>query len=161
MAAVTADQIRLERALESKVMSTATVGTANTVYIGTLCAFKPASARVWNATPTASWTLAGIVEGVVNDSGTPIAAITGNTAGTIKVRYSWGQEALFTLITAARTYTNINKTAIMKTNNEVDGTAVGTALVRMQVGAIVEQEAASLATVWVAIRRFGTGAATG
>lgn len=161
MAAVTADQIRQERALEGKVFSTAAVGTSNVVYIGCLLAFKPGSARVWNATKTASWSLAGICEGLVNDSGNFLSTITGNTAGTVKVRYSWGQEALFTLLTGARTFTNLNKTALMATNNELDGTAVGTAALRMSVGMIVEAETSTLSTVWVKIRQYGVSAAAG
>jgi hypothetical protein len=161
MAAVTADQIRKERATNLKEFATAAVVTGQTVYIGTLVCFPPGSARVRNGAATANYTLAGICEEVINDSGAPLSAITGNTAGTVRVRYSYGHEVSMILLTAARTYTNLNKTALLKTNNELDGTAVGTAAVRVQVGAIVETDAASLATVWVAIRRFGTGAAAG
>jgi hypothetical protein len=151
MAAVTADQIRQERAVHLKVYETAAVVTSNVVYVG--------SARVLNGAATANYTLAGICEGIVNDSGSFQSTITGNTAGTIRVRYSWGQEALFTCITAMYTFTNVNKTALLKTNNEVEGTAVGTAAVRVSVGAVVELQSTN--SVWVAIRRFGTGAATG
>jgi hypothetical protein len=159
MAAVTADQIRQERAVHLKVYETAAVVTSNVVYVGCLLCFKPGSARVLNGAATANYTLAGICEGIVNDSGSFQSTITGNTAGTIRVRYSWGQEALFTCITAMYTFTNVNKTALLKTNNEVEGTAVGTAAVRVSVGAVVELQSTN--SVWVAIRRFGTGAATG
>lgn len=161
MAAVTADQIRKERALHLKEYSTAAVFTGQTVYIGTMLCFPPGSARVRSAAATASYIFAGICEEVINDTGSPLSAITGNTAGTVRVKYSYGHEVSMILLTAARTYTNINKTALVKTNNELDGTAVGTAAVRIQVGAIVETDAAALATVWVAVRRFGTGVAAG
>ena len=159
MAAVTADQIRQERALNLKVFETAAVVTGQTVYLGTLLCQAPGSARVRNGAATANYVCVGIAEELVNDSGSFLSAITGNTAGTVRVKYSWGQEALFTLITAARTYTNINKTALLKTNNELEGTAVGTAAVRIAVGQIVEFETAG--TVWVGIRRMGTGNAAG
>jgi hypothetical protein len=161
MAAVTADQIRKERSLHTKEYATAAVFTGQTVYIGTLLCFPPGSARVRNGAATANYICAGICEELINDSGSPLSAITGNTAGTVRVKYSYGHECSFVLITAARTYTNINKTALIKTNNELEGTAVGTAAVRIPVGTIVETDAAALATVWVAIRRFGTGNATG
>ena len=159
MAAVTADQIRQERAVELKVYETAAVVTSNVVYVGCLLSFKPGSARVMNGVATANYRCAGICEGIVNDSGSFVSTITGNTAGTVRVRYSYGQEALFNCITAMYTYTNINNTALLKTNNEVEGTAVGTAALRQSVGAIVQLQSTN--SVWVAIRRFGIAAATG
>ena len=159
MAAVTADQIRSERATELKAYNTYAVVTSQTVYIGTLVSSAAGSNRVRGGAATANYICRGIVEEVINDSGSPISAITGNTGGTVKVRVSWGQEALFSCITAMYTYTNVNKTALLKTNNEVEGTAVGTAAVRQSVGMIVDLESTNL--VWVKIRQMGTGAASG
>lgn len=159
MAAVTAGQIRIERAIEDKCYETFAVVTSQTVYIGTLVSSAPGSNRVRGGAATASYVCRGVVESVVNDAGGFLTAITGNTAGTVKVRVSYGQEILISCLTAMYTYTNINKTALLKTNNEVDGTAVGTSALRQSVGMIVGLESTNL--VWVKVRQMGTGAAAG
>ncbi len=159
MAAVTADQIRIERGVQNKVYATYAVTTSQTVYIGALASWAPGSNRVRSGAATANYRCAGLVESVVNDSGSFISAITGNADGTVKVRVSYGQEILITCITAMYTYTNLNKTALLKTNNEVEGTAVGTAAVRQAVGMITELQSTNL--VWVKLRAIGTGDAAG
>jgi hypothetical protein len=160
MAAVTADQIRIERAVQDKVFETYAVTTSQTVYIGTLVSFAPgAPARVRSGAATANYRFAGIVEEVINDSGSFLSAITGNADGTVRVKVSYGQEALITCITAMYTTSNLNKTALLKTNNEVEGTAVGTAALRQAVGMITEMQSTNL--VWVKLRQVGTGDASG
>ncbi len=160
MAAVTADQIRIERGIQNKVYTTYPVVTSQTVYIGTLVSHAPGgSGRVRSGAATANYKFAGVVESVVNDSGSFISAITGNADGTVKVRVSYGQEILITCLTAMYTSTNLNRTALLKTNNEVDGTAVGTAALRQAVGMVTQLESTNL--VWVKLRAIGTADAAG
>lgn len=159
MAAATTDQLAKERGTANKQYDTAAIVTNQTVYVGTICVFPPGSARVRNGVKTASYTVAGLVEEIVNDSGAAISAGTGNTAGTVRARFSYGQDLLMNIITAARTYTNINKTMLLSTNVDVDGTAVGTALVRIAVGVLRDYETAALG--WIGLRVMGTGNAAG
>lgn len=154
MAAVTADTIRAERAVEDKVETILPIKTASTVYVGALANISTLN-RLVNATAAASERPGGIVEEIINDSGSVISAGTGNTAGTVKARISWGHEVLMAVRTAAATYANHGKNVFVSNNNEVtDTTAAGTAGVRVKIGSIAEFNGAKT-EAWIALRRYG------
>lgn len=154
MAAITADKIRDERAVSQKVETILPIKTSSTVYVGGLANISTLN-RVVNATAAASERFGGLVEEIINDSGNVISAGTGNTAGTVKARISWGHEVLIAVRTAAQTYTNHGKNVFVSTNNDVtDTTGAGTAAVRVKVGMIAEFNGAKT-EAWVALRRYG------
>ena len=93
MAALTADKVRDERSIQEKTESTFSVATSATVYVGSLLNFNTAG-RVVAATAAASRRFAGVCEAIVNETASALTAATGNTAGTVKVRVSWGHEVL-------------------------------------------------------------------
>ena len=154
MAAITADKIRDERAVAQKVETILPIKTASTVYVGGLANISTLN-RVVNATAAASERFGGLVEEIINDSGSVISAGTGNTAGTVKARISWGHEVLMDVRTAARTYANHGKNVFVSNNNDVtDTTAAGTAAVRVKIGMIAEFNGVKT-EAWVALRRYG------
>ena len=160
MAAVTAERSTDSRSLHNKTEETFAITTANTVYVGALVNHVTSTGRVASATAAASRRFAGIVEAIVNDSGSVITAGTGNTAGTIKARVSWGHEVLLAVLTAARTFANLNKNVYVGDNASVtDTTGAGTAAVRVKVG-MITQFGATTSTAWVALRVYGEADAT-
>lgn len=161
MAAITADAIREERATNNKVVETIAVTTSNTVYIGALVNFVASTGRVASATAAASRRFAGIVEGIVNDSGSALTAITGNTAGTVKVRVAYGHQVKLACLTALRTYSNVSKYVYVGDNNSVtDATGAGTAAVRVVVGTLAGFTSSAKTLGWVELRRIAETGAT-
>ena len=155
MAAITADKIRDARNVQNKTESTFAIATAATVYVGGFVNFNTAG-RVTGATAAASRRFAGVVEEIINESASAISAATGNTAGTIKARVSWGHEVLADILTAARTYANLGKNLFISNNNDLtDTTGAGTAAVRVKVGALTEITNTAKSQGWVALRVFG------
>lgn len=154
--AITADKIRKARTLGQKVVEVGTVKTAATVYIGGLVSYQ-ATGRLAAAANAANATFAGVVEEVINETGSPLSAITGNTAGTVKVRYSYGHEVLVTIATVLRTTTSIGKECFAKDNDTVtDTTGAGTAGVRVRVGVLTDTSITSNSTTaYCALRRRG------
>lgn len=159
MAAVTADQISSIRGTNDIIEETVAIATAGTVYLGTLAVFTTAG-RIANGTAVASRRFAGEVVEIVNDSGSLITAATGNTAGTVKARIRYGHQILVGVKTSSRTFTNLGKTGLLYTNNDVSGTSVGTAGVRIPVGQIVQFADANKTTAWVWLRQVGDATAT-
>ena len=156
MAAITADKIRPERSLGHKLETVFTVTTAATVYIGGFVNHVVSTGRVTGAAAAASRRFAGVVEDVINDTGGALSAITGNTAGTVKVRVSWGHEVLSDINTAARTFANLGKNVFVANNNDLtDTTAAGTATLRVKVGMVTEFTNSAKSQAWVALRVFG------
>lgn len=160
MAAITADALREERATNNKVVETIAVTTSNTVYIGALVNFVASTGRVASATAAASRRFAGIVEGIVNDAGGTLSAITGNTAGTVKVRVAYGHQVKLAVLTAAQTFTNVSKYVYIADNNSVtDATAAGTAGVRVVVGSLAAFTSSAKTSAWVDLRRLSDAGA--
>lgn len=138
------------------------IATSATLYIGALANFN-AAGRLVDASNTAAQTFAGLVIEPLNDSGNPLSALTGNTAGTIKARIRWGHEVKLGVITSARTTTNLTKTAFVKDNQNVAGaTNAGTALKRIPVGTIGNFTDSTKAFAYVKLTRtLGSTAALG
>ncbi len=154
MAAATADQISTVRGLAEATIELAAIKTGVTLYAGTLVC-KNSIGRLVDGANTAAYTMAGELIEIVNDSGAVLAAGTGNAAGTVKARYRWGHQMLVTVLTAARTYSNLNRNVYLLSNVEVtDLTAAGTAAVRVIAGTLIDF-GSSTATGWVAIRKTG------
>jgi tartrate dehydratase beta subunit/fumarate hydratase class I family protein len=154
MAAITADKIRDSRSIQNKIEDTFTVRTADTVYVGALVNFDTGG-RVQSATAAASKRFAGVVEEIVNETGSALSAGTGNTAGTVKARVAWGHEVWVAVKTAARTFANLGKNVFISTNDDVtDTTAAGTATLRVKVGQLTSLNSAKTHG-YVALRVFG------
>jgi hypothetical protein len=152
--AITADKVRKTRANGQKLIDLVAVTTAQTVYIGALVDYVATTGRVRAAANTTSHVFAGMVEALVNETGSPLTAITGNTAGTVKVVISWGHEALVTIETVLRTVRSIGCEVFAKDNDTVtDTTGAGTAGVRVRVGTLTARVGTTQA--WVALRRRG------
>jgi len=159
--AITADKIRYSRATNNRVDDVFAITTSNTVYVGALVNFVTSTGRVASATAAASRNFAGVVEEIVNESGSAITAATGNTSGTIKARISWGHEVLVNVKTAARTFANVGRNLFVFDNDAVtDTTGAGTAAVRVKVGALSRFEASDKSTGWIALRVYGQADAT-
>ena len=139
MAAVTVDQTAITRATADMIEDVLPIKTSVTLYVGALCNFVTAPGRVRSAAAEtgSGLTCAGLVTEIINDSGASISAGTGNTAGTVKARFTFKQEVLLNVKTAIRTFTNLGKTVFVADNVTVGGTAVGTAAVRVQAGELL------------------------
>lgn len=157
MAAITADTLRRERAINDKVYDTATIVTAATVYVGALISTVIASGRVQGSASSVGATtrFAGIVTKIIDQTGTFVAAATGNTAGTVKCEFAYGHEVELPVKTSNATFSNVQGNVFAFNNGTVcDATAGGaTAGARVHVGQLV-----SLSTTtdlgWVALRRY-------
>ena len=154
MAAATADQISTVRSLGDATEIVAAIKTSTTLYTGTLVNFDTIG-RLVDGDNLASQTFAGELIEIINDSGSSISAGTGNTGGTVKGRVRYGHEMLLTVLTAARTYSNLGRNVYVMTNVEVsDLTAAGTAAVRVIAGTLT-QFGSSTATGWVRLKTMG------
>jgi hypothetical protein len=136
MTAVTADQLAIDRATSDVIEDVLPITTNNTIYLGALLCFVTGTGRVASATAATSRLFAGeAIEGI-NETGGPLTAWTGNTAGTVKVRFRWNHELLLAVRTATRTFSNLGKTVTVSDNATVGGTGVGTAAVRVTAGVL-------------------------
>jgi len=151
--AITADKLRKRKNLLLMSTDMATVVTAVTVYVGGLVNYVGAGGRVRAAAATAGHMFAGEVIAWENTSGSALAAITGNTGGTVKVLLGYGHQALVTLATSIRTNSKIGKVVYASDNDIVTGTAAGTAAVRIQVGSLESRVGATEG--YVSLRRLG------
>lgn len=150
--ALSADKIRDSKGTPFE--DTVAIATGQTVHVGSLAAFTTAG-RVRAAAAAANLRPAGVVEAIVNDSGTAIGAATGNTAGSVKARIAWGHQVLVAVRTAARTFANIGKNVFVADDDAVtDATGAGTAGVRVKIGSIASMSS-DKATAWVALRVYG------
>lgn len=154
MAALTADKIRDSRSVSKKTEGVFSIKTAATLYVGSLAAFTTLN-RVQAAAAATNLRPAGVVEDIINDSGAVLSAATGNTAGTVKARISWGHEVKVPVRTAARTYINLGKNVFIASDDDVtDTTAAGTALVRVKIGVITEFTSGKT-EAYVQLRTYG------
>lgn len=151
--AITADKLRKHKNLSLMSTDLVAVKTAATVYVGGLVNFQPTTGRVAAAAATASTMFAGEILDWENTSGSVLSAITGNTGGTVKVLVGWGHQALVTLATGLRTTSKIGTVVYAKDNDTVQGTAAGTAAVRIQVGNLASRVGSTEG--YVTLRRLG------
>lgn len=147
MAAATAD--RDTKTYGQPLEDTFIITTAAQLYIGCLVNTVSSTGRVTNATAATSRRFAGRVVSFPDGSG------LGNTAGTTRARVAWGDVALLSVLTAARTFTNLGKNVFVADNQSVtDTTAAGTAAVRVKVGQLIKFEASDKSTGWVWLRNL-------
>ena len=158
MAAVTADQVPTVRSIQNATEDTRPIKTSVTVYVGALVNFTTIG-RLTDAAAAASVTFAGELIEIINESGTIVAAGTGNSAGTVKGRFRYGHEMLLNVKTSTRTYSNYGKSVLIADNVTVAGTSVGTAGLRVVAGTLTEF-GSTTATGWVRLRTMGTAAAS-
>src|SRR5262245_55604688 len=155
MAALSADAMRDTRGENSKQSDTFAIKTSATLYIGSHASFTTAG-RLQASAAATGLRPGGIVVAIINESGAAITAATGNAGGTIKATIEWGHQALFTILTAARTFANLGKNVFIANDNELtDTTAAGTALVRVKVGKIIAFTNTAKSEAWVAIGVYG------
>lgn len=151
--AITADKLRKRKNLSSMFTDIVAVKTAAVVYVGGLVSYQFATGRVAAAANAASATFAGEVLEFINETGASLSTITGNTAGTVKVRVGWGHQALVTLATSLRTTSKIGLLVYAKDNDIVtDDTGAGTAGVRVPVGNLITRVGSTEG--YVALRRL-------
>lgn len=137
MASVTADRLAVLRDVKNAVEDEFPITTSATVYTGALVNFVTTTGRVTDASAATGRAFAGVVKEILNDSGAIISAGTGNTGGTVKARVYWNCEMLLNLKTSTRTFTNLGKTVYVADNQTAQGTGVGTALVRVAIGPLM------------------------
>jgi hypothetical protein len=152
--AITADKLRKRKNLKLMETELIAVTTASTVYVGGLVNKKSATGRVAAAAATATELFAGEVLAWENASGSALAAITGNTGGTVKVLVGFGHQALVTLAAGIRTNSKIGTVVYASDNDTVQGTAAGTAAVRIQVGTLISRVGSTEG--YVSLRRLGS-----
>jgi len=145
MAALSANSRRKTRDEHLMTKGNFAAGTGGAIYEGSLVVINESTGRAIAATAATARTFLGV----------SLENVTGNTGGTVKVNFAFGHQELMSAITgvtAAFTGTN----ALVATDNTVDNTSVGTALVRVVVGEIMEIPSANLA--WVRIRHASSKA---
>jgi len=161
MTATTQDLLLDERSQVEGIEEEVAIATSATVYVGGLVNFN-AAGRLVDATNTAGQTFAGVVIDPLNDSGSPLATLTGNAAGTVKARIRYNHQLKVGIKTASRTTTNLNKTAFVLDNQTAQGTGVGTTLKRIAMGPIAIFTDSTKAYAYVTLTRtLGASAATG
>lgn len=159
--ALSADKVRAERSIEKKTSSTFSIRTSSTLYLGSLVNFDTAG-RVQPASPATNKRFAGVCDGFVNETGAVISTATGNTAGTVKAKVSWGHEVLASVKTAARTFANLGKNVFVSDDDNVtDTTGAGTAAVRVKIGQLTDfTDRTNKDEAWIALRVYGDADAT-
>lgn len=156
MAAVTAERMAIARKLQVAFYDQAPIATSATVYCGALVNFTVIG-RLTDATAAASRRFAGMLVQVLNDSGAIVSAGTGNAGGTVLGLFRYNNEELLNVKTSTRTTTNLGKIVLVADNQTVAGTSVGTAGVRVAVGALNQFLSASDKTqAWIALRHLST-----
>lgn len=151
--ALTQDKIRRSRG--TPMTERVAIGTAGTLYVGSLCARRTTTGRAFAGTAATGRKILGVA--VCKDGSTtgPGAGTgVGNTGGTQYALVEYGNEHLFTVKTAIRTNTSLGLNVFIADDDSVGGTAVGTAAARIVAGELVAWEASDKSTAWVAVRRF-------
>lgn len=145
--ALSADTDRKSRG-EAAGIQRLTIGTASTIYIGSLVAYRTTDSRAVPATAATNRRVAGVAykfDGVDADG-------VGDTGGNEYVWVEYGNEHLFTLTTGIRTDASVGVNGFVSDDDEIGGTAVGTAGVQVEVGEITQLSGSTQA--WIAVRRF-------
>ena len=151
--ALSADKVPQRQSRGRATRDRQAIATSQTVYIGGLLNFVTTTGRVRAGAAATSRKIAGVCVGFEADDATPTGV--GNTAGTQYAVIEYGNEWLFTVTTALRTYAAQGLNGFVSDDDKIGGTAVGTAAVRVVAGEISTAKASST-TAWVAIRRFAT-----
>ena len=141
MTALAADASRRTRNLQGKSIASYVVATSAEIYVGSLvCVRGSADNRVLAGTIAASRKFVGMSE----------ERATGNTAGTVRCRVSWGYEALIdasTVVTAG--FVGVNVTI---GDDNLVSTAGATAT-DVFVGEVIQLDGGD-ADAWVALRQY-------
>ncbi len=126
------------------------IATGQTIYVGTLVTAVNTTGRATGGAVALNRRFLGLAIALPDGSG------VGNTAGSNRVRVQYGNVALVSIRTAARTFSNIGRNVFISTNNEVStGAAAGTAGLRVKVGPLMRFESTDKSTGWVWLRAFG------
>lgn len=147
--ALSADAIRKSRGTPTGKQRLA-IATGSTVYIGSLVCYRTTDSRALAGTAATGRKTAGVA---IAFDGTDADGV-GDTAGNEYVWVEYGNEHLFTLKTAIRTDTTVGVNLFIADDDEMGGTAVGTAGVRVPVGECRQLEGSTQA--WVAVRDFAS-----
>lgn len=156
MAANTSERLAIARKIDIAIYDEAPIATSAVVYCGNLVNFNTAG-RLVDATAAASRRFAGMLTQILNDSGVIVSSGTGNLGGTVKGLFRFNNEELLDVATSTRTTTALGKIVYVADNHTVRGTGVGTAGVRVAVGAIGSFYSSSDKTqAWVQLRHLST-----
>lgn len=148
--ALSADKIRKTRGQplgEERIA----IKTSATLYVGSLVGRVESTGRAKAAAAATSERLAGLCVKLEGDSG--VGTGVGDTSGTEYAIVQYGHEALVTIKTAVRTNTSLGLNLFIADDDQVGGTAVGTAATRNPAGELTAFEASDKSTGWIALRR--------
>lgn len=133
------------------------IGTSNKIYVGGLVAIRRTTGRAVTATAATGRKIGGVCvafAGAYSQATDNKGGATGNTGGTIRAVIEYGNEFEFDVATAIRTNTSIGLNVFIGADNQVAGTAVGTAGTRIKVGELVKFTNTAKSKAFVAVRRF-------
>lgn len=150
--ALSKDTLRKHRGEPRKVQ--VAIGTAATLYVGSLVNRRTTTGRVLAATAATGRKFFGVVERLDGPNGESTGTGVGNTSGTQKALIRYNDEFLVTIATAIRTNTSLGLNLFVGDDDKCSGTAVGTAGTRVPVGELVAFEASDKSTGWVRSRQF-------
>lgn len=131
------------------------ITTNATIYQGSLAARPNANGRASAATAATVRKILGMVVRLDGPNGPSTGTGVGNTAGTQYAVVEYGNEWSITVATAIRTNAALGLNVFVGSDDQVKGTAAGTAGVRVVVGELVDWDASDKSTGWVAVRRSG------
>ncbi len=152
--ALSADKLRNRRG--NGTMTKVVIGTGATIFVGSLAARVTSSARGIAASAATTRRVLGVVDNFTVN-GSVDADGVGDTAGTESMDVAYGYEYEFTVATAIRTNTSLGLRVFVADDDEVAGTAVGSAGVRVVAGTLVawvDETGTSKATGWVKMLGF-------
>jgi hypothetical protein len=158
MTALSADKIRAQRGAQTE--ERAAIGTASTIYVGSLAFRRTTTGRIFAATAATGRRVAGVCVRLDGPNGPGTGSGVGNTSGTQYAVFAYGGEWEMTIKTAIRTNTSLGLNVFAADDDVVAGTAVGTAGKRIVVGELIAWSSTTSTTDkskgWVAIRSFAT-----
>lgn len=150
--ALSADAIRNRRG--NGTITRKVIGTGNTIFLGGLVVVRNTTGRALTATAATGRKILGVAQQKIGADADGI----GDTAGTESVDVGRHWEYEFTVETSIRTNTSLGLVVFATDDDEVEGTAVGTAGLRLPVGVLVDwfdQTGTSKATAWIRVGDFG------
>lgn len=138
------------------IEETIAIGTAATLYIGSLAVRRTTTGRALAATAATGRRILGTVIRLDSDTNGPGAGSgVGNTAGTQKALVRYGHEARVTVATAIRTNTSLGLNVFIGDDDKVSGTAVGSAGTRVAAGRLMGWAETDKSAGWVALNVIG------
>lgn len=137
--ALSADTARKRKHLPLARHESHAAGTSATIYVGSLVALNTSTGRAVAASAAASRRFLGVSE----------QQVTGNTGGTVNVKYLYGHAEYMDAATAL-TKAYIGRCCVVSDDDKVTtASAAGTAGVQVRVGEVLSIPTANKAWVWI------------